>query len=313
MSPTPAAATAKATATRVSTYTDTSYIVQSINVVINGSGYITAPIVTVIAAENPEIAGGVVATAVLGDGINGPIDSVVRIDVINTGSGFTSAPIVRMTAPDLITGTQAMAQITLNDMLNIIDLTYKFGSINNQATVQFNRSIDIANEYLSLVVFGPTVASSGVVDLNSYSITETQFFKSRAGQTSFALKNYALQDNPSNAIVELNGRRVPEIFYRVSTQIADGQRYGYAPPIPLPEIANLNDIWYQDGTGYIAVGDYGVITTSVGAPVWDWESQIAVDAIRAFNSVTADYDDTSDTYKFTVAVGDGGQIYYNIL
>jgi hypothetical protein len=311
MSPTPAAAKAKATATRASNYTDTSYIVRSINVMNSGSGYLTAPIVTVIAAENPEIAGGVVATAVLGDGINGPIDSVVRIDVINTGSGFTSAPIVRMTAPDLITGTQAMAQITLDNMLNIIDLTYKFGSINNQATVQFNRTIDIANEYLSLVVFGPTVASSGVVDLNSYSITETQFFKSRAGQTSFALKNYALQDNPSNAIVELNGRRVPEVFYRVSTQIADGQRYGYTPPIPLPEIANLNDIWYQDATGYIAVGDYGVITTSVGAPVWDWESQIAIDAIRAFNSVTANYDDTTDTYKFTVAVGDGGQIYYN--
>ena len=312
MSPTPAAALAKATATRASNYTDVSYIVQSINVVVGGSGYTTAPTVTVIAAENPELAGGVVATAVLGDGSNGPIDSVVRIDVINTGSGFTSTPIVRLSAPDLITGTQAMAQITISNMLNLVDLTYKFGSINNQTTVQFNRSIDIANEYLSLVVFGPTVAISGVVDLNSYSIPETQFFKSKAGQTSFALKNYALQDNPQNAIVELNGRRVPEVFYRVSKAIADGESYGFVPPIPLPEIANLNDIWYQNLYGYVAVGDYGVITTSVGEPVWDWESQIAVDAIRAFNSVTGNYDDTTDTYKFIVAVGDGGQVYYNI-
>ena len=54
-----------------------------------------------------------------------------------------------------------------------------------------------------------------------------------------------------------------------------------------------------------------MITTSVGEPAWDWESQIATGATRNFNSLTGNYDDTSDTYKFIVAVGDGGQVYYN--
>ena len=104
--------------------------VGTITVTIQGSGYTSAPTVTISA---PDILGGIQATAtatVSGD--SAPLYNgdgyVVSIAVTEPGSGYTSAPTVTISSPDSLInhGTGATATATISDT-DVIDITVTDG------------------------------------------------------------------------------------------------------------------------------------------------------------------------------------------
>lgn len=89
------------------THQRTSNGILTIPVTTQGSGYVTAPAVTIAAPP----AGGVQATAVAVLGTGGNAGKVVSITITNPGAGYTSNPTITIGAPPS-GGVQAMAGTT---------------------------------------------------------------------------------------------------------------------------------------------------------------------------------------------------------
>jgi len=82
---------------------------------------------------------------------------------------------------------------------------YAFGIANNgiSAKIIFAAQYVDTTDYLTYTVFGETYP-----DQYGYTIPELKTFIATAGQTNFNLTNYVGGDNPTNAIVEINGVRL---------------------------------------------------------------------------------------------------------
>lgn len=125
--------------------------VTSLTLGIGGSGYVTAPTVTIAAPPS----GGVQATAVAvlsGDVVNSFI-------ITNSGSGYNSVPNVTITAPPSGTTATATAVITANDY---VDQYNTF----DQWRVKTNRIVDgvIDAQTRGIVVAGRSVTSVQIVN-----------------------------------------------------------------------------------------------------------------------------------------------------
>jgi len=107
-----------------------------------------------------------------------------------------------------ISTTQGGPVLTLSDAAGgaiAITNDYAFGIADNgiSAKMIFAAQYDETVDYLNYTVFGETFP-----DEYGYTIPETQTFTATLGQTTFELTNYVGGDNPTNAIVEINGLRV---------------------------------------------------------------------------------------------------------
>lgn len=94
------------------------YYVSSITITNPGTGYLTAPLVT--------IAGGATAQAT----ISGSGGGVTVIQVISSGSGYTSAPIITISAPPA-GGTTATATAVVTAAVNTVSQSFSFTLTNN--------------------------------------------------------------------------------------------------------------------------------------------------------------------------------------
>jgi hypothetical protein len=107
-----------------------------------------------------------------------------------------------------ISATSGGAVITLiNDSGGAVAITndYAFDIVSDSITAKlvFAAQYDDTVDYLNYTVFGETTPVQ-----YGYTVPETQIFTATASQTQFNLTNYASGDNPTNAIVEVNGIRL---------------------------------------------------------------------------------------------------------
>jgi hypothetical protein len=91
---------------------------------------------------------------------------------------------------------------------------YTFGIAPNgiSATIIFTAQYDDKVDYLTYTVFGETWPAQ-----YGYTIPELETFTATAGQTEFDLTNYVSGDNPTNAIVEVNGVRLTDTDYSIDS------------------------------------------------------------------------------------------------
>jgi hypothetical protein len=90
---------------------DSSYgTVTSINVTNQGSGYMTAPTVNIVALYDQGT--GARANAVLGTGANA--NKVIRIDVTNGGTGYTAIPTIQIVSNGSGTNAEAVAIVEVD-------------------------------------------------------------------------------------------------------------------------------------------------------------------------------------------------------
>ena len=82
---------------------------------------------------------------------------------------------------------------------------YAFDIVSDRITAKlvFAAQYDDTVDYLNYTVFGETTPVQ-----YGYTVPETQIFTATSGQTQFTLTNYASGDNPTNAVVEVNGIRL---------------------------------------------------------------------------------------------------------
>lgn len=150
--------------------------VTSLTLGIGGSGYVTAPTVTIAAPPS----GGVQATAVAvlsGDVVNSFI-------ITNSGSGYNSVPNVTITAPPSGTTATATAVITANDY---VDQYNTF----DQWRVKTNRIVDAT---LDAQVRGNLIAAGR-------SVTSVQIVNGGTGYTSPTI---AFSSPPTSIYLDVN-------------------------------------------------------------------------------------------------------------
>ena len=90
---------------------------------------------------------------------------------------------------------------------------YSIGLADNgiNATLIFANTYDETVDYISYTFLGETLPVQ-----YGYTLPQTQVFAGNASTASFALDNYVSGDNPTNAIVEINGLRQTESAYTIS-------------------------------------------------------------------------------------------------
>ena len=91
---------------------------------------------------------------------------------------------------------------------------YTFGIAPNgiSAKIIFTEQYDDSVDYLTYTVFGETYPAQ-----YGYTIPELETFTATAGQTQFTLTNYVSGDNPTNAVVEVNGIRLLDTDYTINS------------------------------------------------------------------------------------------------
>lgn len=85
---------------------------------------------------------------------------------------------------------------------------------------QYDNSVD----YLVYSVFGETAP-----DQYAFTIPQVQTFTGDGSTSSFALNNYVGDDNPYNAIVEINGLRITKALYNISS-VTNSILFNSPPP-----------------------------------------------------------------------------------
>jgi hypothetical protein len=106
--------------------------------------------------------------------------------------------------------------LTLSDAVGgaiAITNDYTFGIAPNgiSAKLVFTSQYDDTVDYLSYTVLGETWPIQ-----YGYTIPETEIFTATAGQTQFNLVNYVSGDNPTNAVIEINGIRLTSSEYSIN-------------------------------------------------------------------------------------------------
>jgi hypothetical protein len=138
-------------------------------------------------------------------------------------------------------------------------------------TAQYNDTVD----YLSYTVLGETWPIQ-----YGYTIPETEIFIATASQTQFNLINYVSGDNPTNAVIEINGVRLTSSEYTInsSTKI-----------LTLTTGASLNDVVAV--TSYNTTGQqyfntqYGITGNTV-ANIIDINNEITTPIAESIITVT---------------------------
>ena len=115
-----------------------------------------------------------------------------------------------------ISETLGGAVVVLSDAVGgatAITNDYGFGIAENgiSAKIIFSAQYDDTVDYLTYTVFGETFPIQ-----YGYTIPELQTFTATSGQTQFDLVNYLSGDNPTNAIVEVNGVRLTSTQYSIN-------------------------------------------------------------------------------------------------
>ena len=118
------------------------------------------------------------------------------VKTIIDGNEFTISATSGGTIFTLINAAGGAVAITNN---------YAFDIVSDRITAKlvFAAQYDDTVDYLNYTVFGETTPVQ-----YGYTVPETQIFTATASQTQFTLTNYASGDNPTNAIVEVNGIRL---------------------------------------------------------------------------------------------------------
>ena len=116
-----------------------------------------------------------------------------------------------------ISETPGGAVLVLTDAVGgaiAITNDYTFGITPNGITAKiiFTSQYDDTVDYLTYTVFGETYP-----DQYGYTIPELETFTATAGQDEFTLANYVSGDNPTNAIVEVNGIRLTDSEYTIDS------------------------------------------------------------------------------------------------
>ena len=101
-----------------------------------------------------------------------------------------------------------------NGIKLVYGVDYTFGIQPNglSAKIIFVMTYDITVDYLTYTLFGETEPSQ-----YGYTIPETQLITADGTAGPFSLVNYVGGDNPNNAIVEVNGLRIPITEYAINS------------------------------------------------------------------------------------------------
>ena len=136
------------------------------------------------------------------------------VKTIIDGNEFTISATSGGTIFTLINAAGGAVAITNN---------YAFDIVSDRITAKlvFAAQYDDTVDYLNYTVFGETTPVQ-----YGYTVPETQIFTATSGQTQFTLTNYASGDNPTNAIVEVNGIRLNNAIN--ATNIVIGTIYSIA-------------------------------------------------------------------------------------
>ena len=90
-----------------------------------------------------------------------------------------------------------------NGVKQTLNTHYKLEpNVSNSTKIVFTYIINQATDYISFAIFGPTS-----VNQYQYCMPETQVFQYTSGPKTFALTNSMSGNNPTNAVVEINGIR----------------------------------------------------------------------------------------------------------
>lgn len=117
-----------------------------------------------------------------------------------------------------ISATAGGAILTLTDATGGAEFMtndYAFGIQPNgiSASIIFNTgTYDASTDYISYTLFGETTPTQ-----YGYTIPETQIITTTTSTGPYSLTNYVGDDNPTNAIVELNGLRLNNTDYTISS------------------------------------------------------------------------------------------------
>ena len=146
--------------------------------------------------------------------------TVYYIESIFDGNEFT------------ISATLGGIVITLSDAVGGatgITNDYSFGIADNgiSAKMIFSAQYDVTVDYLAYTVFGETYPSQ-----YGYTIPEIQTIIGNGTSGPFTLTNFVGGDNPTNAIVEINGVRLLDTAYTINSSTDTLQFIGGTPLTP---------------------------------------------------------------------------------
>lgn len=139
------------------------------------------------------------------------------------------------------------------------------------AKMVFASNYSAAIDYITYTVFGETVPAQ-----YGYTLPEIQIFTAAGGQSVFDLSNYVGEDNPTNAVVEVNGLRLNNTAYTID---------GVASTLTLAAGVSLNTIvavtsYHFTDRQYLHT-QYGITSKTVA------EISSIINAISAPQAVTS--------------------------
>ena len=191
-----------------------------------------------------------------------------------------------------ISETLGGSVLTLSDAVGgalAITNDYAFGIADNgiSAKIIFSAQYDGSVDYLNYTVFGETYP-----DQYGYTIPETQVIEADGTVGPFTLDNYVSGDNPTNAIVEINGLRVEDIEYTINS--------------------STNEITFTSATtdgDTIAVTSYNITDRQYFNTQYNITSKIVSSIDNINNAITAPLSITSSTA--CGAAGPGANLIQN--
>jgi hypothetical protein len=128
-----------------------------------------------------------------------------------------------------ISATQGGSVLALTDAVGgatLISNDYAFTIADNGTTAAlvFASTYDVTTDYLTYTILGETLPVQ-----YGYTLPQVQLFTGNNSTASFALTNYVGDNNPDNAIVEINGLRQTQAAYTISS-ISNTILFNSPPP-----------------------------------------------------------------------------------
>ena len=128
-----------------------------------------------------------------------------------------------------ISETQGGTVLTLTDAVGgaaLVSNDYAFAIADNgiTAALVFASTYDVTTDYLTYTILGETLPAQ-----YGYTLPQVQLFTGDNSTTSFILTNYVGDNNPDNAIVEIDGIRQTQTAYTISS-ISNTILFSSPPP-----------------------------------------------------------------------------------
>ena len=193
---------------------------------------------------------------------------IYYIKQIIDGNEFTISATLGGTTLSLANGTGGASFVT-ND--------YAFGLADNGITASmiFANKYDATVDYITYTLMGETLPIQ-----YGYTLPQVELFTGNGSNSSFALNNYLGGDNPTNAVVEVNGIRQTESAYSISN-ITNSILF-YSPPANNAKVAVTT--YNQTARQYLNT-QYS-ITGSSGSALLNVTVNQATSAISTFDQNT---------------------------